>query len=53
VRFEASLAGGYLQLSFETPLPQRDGSPLWAVTIPANGSAKLRYRLEWAHRKGG
>ncbi|HST36006.1 MAG TPA: hypothetical protein VLK25_05190, partial [Allosphingosinicella sp.] len=23
----------------------RDGVPLWAVTIPANGSASLRYRI--------
>lgn len=52
VKFEALLGGGHLQLGFETPLPRRHGSPLWAVTIPANGSAKLRYRLEWAHRQG-
>ena len=24
-------------------LARRDGRPLWAVTIPANGSATLRY----------
>ena len=24
-------------------LPRRNGRPLWAVTIPANGSATLRY----------
>jgi len=26
-------------------LPLRDGRPLWAVTVPANGTATLRYRL--------
>jgi len=46
VRFEALLGGGHLQLGFETPLPRRGGAPLWAVTIPANGRATLRYRLE-------
>ena len=25
--------------------PLRDGRPLWAVTVPANGSATLRYRV--------
>ncbi len=28
-----------------TRLGRRNGHPLWAVTIPANGSATLRYRL--------
>ena len=26
-------------------LPLRDGRPLWAVTVPANGTAALRYRI--------
>ncbi len=26
-------------------LPRRDGRPLWAVRVPANGSATLRYRV--------
>ena len=26
-------------------LARRDGRPLWAVTVPANGAANLRYRL--------
>ena len=26
-------------------LPRRDGRPLWVVTVPANGSATLRYRV--------
>jgi hypothetical protein len=29
-------------------LPRRDGQPLWAVTVPANGSASLRYRYKEA-----
>ena len=28
-----------------TRLGRRNGHPLWAVTIPANGRATLRYRL--------
>jgi hypothetical protein len=45
VRFEAEIeeAGG--KLSSSTRLGRRDGRPLWAVTVPANGSAKLRYRI--------
>ncbi|HYJ82353.1 MAG TPA: hypothetical protein VEW26_05855, partial [Allosphingosinicella sp.] len=45
VRFEAVLAEGSMQLISETALGRRDGRPLWAVTIPANGSATLRYRF--------
>ena len=45
VRFEALLAEGGMKLSAETALGRRDGRPLWAVTIPANGRATLRYRL--------
>ena len=26
-------------------LPDRDGSPYWAATVPANGTAVLRYRV--------
>jgi hypothetical protein len=26
-------------------LPRRDGRPLWAVRVPANGTATLRYRI--------
>jgi hypothetical protein len=29
----------------DTRLPRRDGMPLWAVTVPANGTATLRYRI--------
>jgi hypothetical protein len=29
-----------------TRLTERDGYPLWTVTVPANGTATLRYRVE-------
>lgn len=45
VRFEASLREGSMRLISETELGRRDGRPLWAVTIPANGRATLRYRI--------
>jgi hypothetical protein len=32
-----------------TPLPRRNGRPAWAVTIPANGHATMRYRVSWHH----
>jgi hypothetical protein len=51
VRFE-----GYLAVSddyrLERPsqrLGRKNGRPLWAARVPANGSAKLRYRLIDAH----
>jgi hypothetical protein len=45
VTFEAQLAEGGMKLISETALGRRDGRPLWAVTIPANGRAILRYRI--------
>ncbi|MEO6114194.1 MAG: hypothetical protein ABIP07_07110 [Sphingomicrobium sp.] len=45
VRFEAELGGDGARLSSRTRLGRRNGRPLWAVTIPANGSATLRYRV--------
>jgi hypothetical protein len=46
VRFEAELVVQSAQFgSAEASLPQRNGMPLWAVTVPANGSATLRYEL--------
>ncbi|MET1110849.1 MAG: hypothetical protein ABWX67_04895 [Allosphingosinicella sp.] len=45
VRFEARLSEGNMKLVSETELGRRDGRPLWAVTIPANGRAILRYRF--------
>ena len=47
VRFEAKLPGTANRISGASArLSTRDGSPLWEVTVPANGSATLRYRIE-------
>jgi hypothetical protein len=46
VRFEAEFTVG--EDSIFTPrrrLANRDGMPLWRVTVPANGQATLRYRV--------
>ena len=45
VVYEAELDESGMKLSSETELARRDGRPLWRVTVPANGSATLRYRL--------
>jgi hypothetical protein len=46
IRFEAELAlPDGRTLHPERRLSRRNGRPLWAVTVPANGSATLRYRL--------
>jgi hypothetical protein len=45
VKFEAELEEGGAKLGSDTRLPRRDGRPLWAVTVPANGSRSLRYRI--------
>jgi hypothetical protein len=46
VRFEAELDVPQGR-SFrpEGRLSRRNGRPLWTVTVPANGTAALRYRL--------
>ena len=33
------------RLNADQPLGRRNGRPLWAATIPANGSRTLRYRI--------
>ncbi len=43
VRFEAEL-DGFGEIESETRTDRRDGRPLWAVTVPANGTATLRFR---------
>lgn len=45
VRFEAEF-GDAGEVRADGPLTRRDGRPLWTVTVPANGSATLRYRFE-------
>jgi hypothetical protein len=51
VRFEAELElDADYRFRPRARLARRDGRPLWAVTVPANGSATLRYRLTEAGR---
>ncbi|MEA3012143.1 MAG: hypothetical protein QOD42_688 [Sphingomonadales bacterium] len=45
VAFEAEIAPQESRLSAQVPLSTRNGMSLWQVTVPANGSATLRYRL--------
>jgi hypothetical protein len=45
VRFEAELEIGSGSFSTSATLARRNGRPLWAVTVPANGQATLRYRF--------
>jgi hypothetical protein len=49
VRYEAELEQGDGKLSSQARLSRRDGRPLWAVTVPANGSRTLRYRILMAN----
>ena len=44
IRYEAEFETGGDVVS-EERLPRRDGRPLWSVLVPANGSARLRYRV--------
>jgi hypothetical protein len=46
VRYEAELEATSLTLASETALARRDGRPLWTATVPANGSATLRFRSD-------
>ena len=44
IRYEAAILTDGRRLSSKTRLARRNGEPWWAVTIPANGRAVLRYR---------
>jgi hypothetical protein len=44
VRLQTNEEGEILSPSVK--LGRKDGRPLWAVTVPANGTAKLTYRLK-------
>jgi hypothetical protein len=50
-RYEVLLQEGGYVLHPEATLPRRDGHPLWAVTVPANGTATLRFRSEAPARR--
>jgi hypothetical protein len=47
IRFEGKLHldDGERLISSSSSLPLRDGNPLWATHVPANGRVNLRYRL--------
>jgi hypothetical protein len=45
VRFEAEFTAQELRRRHGGRLQRRDGRPLWIATVPANGTATLRYRL--------
>ena len=43
IDFEAEIFSDGLDLRASSRLARRNGRPLWRVTVPANGSAELRY----------
>jgi hypothetical protein len=43
VQFEADFHEGERKVRSATGLGRRDGRPVWSVSVPANGSATLRY----------
>lgn len=45
IRFESQFYDVTDEFRPAVRLPRRDGLPLWAVTVPANGTATLRYRI--------
>lgn len=45
ISYEALFDPDVGEIVTDPPLPRRDGRQLWAVTVPANGTATLRYRL--------
>ena len=45
IRYEAEFMTDGARLKADARLATRHGRPLWAVTVPANGSVTLRYRV--------
>jgi len=45
IAYELEIAVQPSQVRSETQLGRRNGMALWSVTIPANGSVTLRYRV--------
>jgi hypothetical protein len=45
VRYEAEFEPAR-EIEADVPLGRRDGRAIWAVTVPANGTAELRFRSE-------
>jgi hypothetical protein len=46
VRYEADLNEGTGKLRLDSPLPRRNGRPLWSITVPANGTASIRFEYD-------
>ena len=46
IHYEAEFAVEGKPIKADARLGKRDGRPLWAVTVPANGSRTLRYRYD-------
>ena len=46
IRYEAEFMTDGVRLKADSRLGRRDGRPLWAVTVPANGRAMLRYTVK-------
>lgn len=46
VELEIEIEASGAKLVSETEIGTRDGRPLWAVTVPANGRVSLRYKVE-------
>ena len=44
IRYEAELQESGFSLSTDAALIRRDGYPVWQVTVPANGTTRLRFR---------
>jgi len=47
IRFEAEIAPGSWTLAARPGLGSRNGMGLWAVTVPANGTVRFTYSLNW------
>jgi hypothetical protein len=45
IAYELELMAQPSQVRSEAQLGRRNGMTLWSVTVPANGSATLRYRV--------
>ena len=46
VAFEAEFDSGRFRMRPGDRLGRRNGLPLWTVTVPANGSVRLGYRMD-------
>ena len=44
IRYEAELQESGFSLSTDAVVIRRDGYPVWQVTVPANGTTRLRFR---------